>query len=401
MNITTLRGEFFLIDFCAKNSYTHHIYYVNLYDDFFRRNNISYFTIVPKYLAKNSRITNRNNISYKLQSNMYGASFAENPFFFIYSKFVDILSKKLKYGLNNTWRKIFSWPYVYLLLKEVRKILKETKAKDVNFLFPTSDPLTFLFINKLIQINSKAKFFVRLVGAESRGSLGDSRIYESILRSGITESQLRIGYEVENYKNYLVQSGISKKSLLLAAPPLRNLGPKLNSKKIIVGFLGMAKERKGFELIPEIIRELNSNGIYPTIHVQGTIFPWEKYQKVMDSIKFLRSNSLNDIQVYEQDLSPDELSEIISLCTTVILPYDSSYINFGSALFYQCIERDTPVITNAEVGFANDVIKYQLGGAFRNTNEIPNLILNLRSTKANFENYRNLTHKWTREFLEL
>jgi hypothetical protein len=198
---------------------------------------------------------------------LYGASFTENPFYFIYSKFIDVLSKKLKYGLNNTWRKIFSWPYVYLLLKEVRKILKKTNAKDVNFLFPTSDPLTFLFINKLIEINPEAKFFVRLVGAESRGSLGDSRIYESILSSPITESQLKIGYEVENYKNYLMQSGISKKSLFLAAPPLRDLGSKLNSKKIIIGFLGMAKERKGFEFIPEIIRELNINNIFPTIHV--------------------------------------------------------------------------------------------------------------------------------------
>ena len=101
MKINTLRGEFFLIDFCAKNSYTHHIYYINLYDEFFRRNNISYFTIVPRYLAKNSRINDRDNISYKLQSNIYGASFAENPFFFIYSKFINTT------WIKNTW--VFSY----------------------------------------------------------------------------------------------------------------------------------------------------------------------------------------------------------------------------------------------------------------------------------------------------
>ena len=118
-----LNRIFFIVDFQARNLYTHHNYYVDLYSQFLKLKNFKYHVILPKYVSKSIKLKNVNNYHYELYSNMYGALFSENFFLFIISYLIEILNKicrnKIPTFIKNSITLIYALK-LYLVVKKIQ-----------------------------------------------------------------------------------------------------------------------------------------------------------------------------------------------------------------------------------------------------------------------------------------
>ena len=243
-------------------------------------------------------------------------------------------------------------------------------------------------------------FYFRVVGSESRGILASNSELETLLTLvKLHPQKIRIGVETIGYSSYLKNLGFDSSCIFWS--PWPSLGEfnkvKLREDKFRIGFLGCAKQRKGFDNIPKILNDLKSEGLNFNVYVQEANFPCPGYEVKKQEIKSIMGD---EFQFLSSNLSLAELQERINECDALILPYDAnSYSINASGVMYHACDLSVPVLTASGVGFASEIIKFNLGRTYDKLEEIPKLVESLLSNQFGFRSYNLERNQATHIFL--
>lgn len=132
--------------------------------------------------------------------------------------------------------------------------------------------------------------------------------------------------------------------LLVDAAPAQ--APKLKLKRI--GFFGDQSNRKGLQLLPELINRLNYLGYEITI------------QDSKGKISGKQSQQLTILGYVE------DMAEEISKCDLIVLPYDPNiYKHMASAIAWESVARGVPVVAPADTVPGDFVLKENAGVTFQ------------------------------------
>jgi|688.fasta_scaffold243630_2 glycosyltransferase involved in cell wall biosynthesis len=298
-------------------------------------------------------------------------------------------------------KKLLRRKYINSSLKYFRKINSYNK---IHIIFPNPDPLSLELAIKLSN-DTKMKnyfFYFRIVGGESRGILSSNCELDALLKLVKTyPKNIRVGVETTGYKTYLENLGFESSLIFWSPwPCLENFDKsKLENQRLTIGFLGCAKQRKGFDNIPSILTNLKNEGYDCNILVQEANFSWPEYESTRKQIieimgyrfKFLPSSlELRDLQKY------------INMCDLMILPYDTvSYSINGSGVLYHACDSSVPVLTTKGVGFASEIAEFNLGLIYTSLDEITDLVRKTQLTKFDFDNYNSKRNEATNEFYSI
>ena len=236
-----------------------------------------------------------------------------------------------------------------------RALIIESKyaAGKIVVIFPTAEPVAIQLVKSLLS-NSLGKNFCfkfRIVGGANRGFLASKNELEDLAELVLHyPNQIQVGVETDKYREFLVSKGFPRQNLIWSPwPPIikGKIKKPVKGKTIIIGFLGNAKIRKGFNDIPTILKNYSSiNSNFKAI-IQPAIFPWKGYTSVLKELSSLS----NKLIFTDKNLDLDQLVKLVSSCDLLILPYNSnSYSINASGLLYHGSDYDIPVITLKGVG---------------------------------------------------
>jgi glycosyltransferase involved in cell wall biosynthesis len=247
------------------------------------------------------------------------------------------------------------------------------------------------------------KVFFRFVGGEQRGALTNPDVFKCFGMIQVHPNPVKIGFEVQAYKKFLFSQGIPSKLLHWAPPPLADRNSSYGASRIPnLGFLGMAKERKGFDQIPEIMLAFAKNGIKTSWTIQGTLFPWQTYTNTLEKINDIAKSHDFPLKLIPANVDLAELTSLLRGCDALVLPYDSeSYAKNGSAIFYQAVELGVPMIAHSGLGFSDDLLSHNLGLTYTDVNEIPKIFQRLKADTIHFNQFIALTKSTNQTFLDL
>ena len=300
---------------------------------------------------------------------------------------------------GNSIKKLLRRKYINSSVKYFRKINSYNK---IHIIFPNPDPLSLELAIKLSN-NTKMKnyfFYFRIVGGESRGILSSNSELESLLSLvKLYPKKIRIGIETIGYKSYLEDLGFDSRYIFWSPwPCLENFNKlKLENKRLKIGFLGCAKQRKGFDNIPKILNQLKAERIDFDVYIQEANFPWIEYKKTKDNIQSLLGN---EFEFLPSNLDLVELQEYINKSDLLILPYDiDSYSINASGILYHACDSSVPVVTAKGVGFDSEISEFNLGLTYSNLEEIPKLVQKIQLIQFDFNSYNMKRNQATSEFI--
>jgi len=267
---------------------------------------------------------------------------------------------------------------------------QSSKEVDIHIIFTTLDPLSLelaLELSKDLEMQ-RYHFYFRIVGSESRGILSSNYELNTLLNLVKQyPEKIKIGIETTGYKLYLEELGFDSSCIFWSPwPYLDNFDKQEHENKLLkIGFLGCAKQRKGFGNIPGILNDLKVTGVNFDTYIQEANFPWAEYENTKTNIMSLMGSKF---QFLPSNLDLIDLQEYIEECDILILPYDSdSYSINASGILYHACDSSVPVITANGVGFADEIIKFNLGLTYNNLQEISELVKTIKLMKFDFVSY--------------
>jgi len=380
-----MKSIYIIIDSGAKFRHTHHTPLIQVYSRIIEKKTDRLLILLPKYADKRAFSNTKGEKKYFLISNLYGPNFYENFSYFILFKGLDLFVKYLNH--DSILKKFFR---SFLVKKSANFIyeLYQHQTVKICLVFPTTETLNIDLASTLVTKYrlENVSFIFRIVGSESRGSLASGNELKKLLElSKIRPEQIKVGYETDGFNLLLQKIGFRPEQLYWSPWPQldRKSPPKQKNTKIVIGFLGTAKRRKGFDLIPDILEKLENDKIGFEAIIQKAVFPWEQYHKTLSHIE---SNFKSKVRMVPSELSLTQLQIYIKECDVLILPYDPvSYAINASGLLYHGADYHVPIITFKNVGFESEIINNKIGYVCQDINEIPKLILRIYSNQGGFE----------------
>ena len=376
-------SDFFIVDFTASRKYFHQYPLIIGISKFLKKNGYNSRILLPSVADREENSLPSNDVNFMLDSGFSSRNY--KPLRHFLHKMLTNVS-----DVENSHNQVKS----YLRRRYVKSALKFFKKYKKNnitsIVFPTLDPLSLelaIGISKLSKMKGYF-FYFRITGSESRGILSSNKELE-ILLSLVKRypKKIKIGIETIGYKVYLEDLGFNPISIFWSPwPCLEDLDQrKMVGKEFLIGFLGCAKQRKGFDHIPEILNHLKSEGFAFSILVQEANFPWPEYQTSKKRIEELMHRGTRFLP---SNLNLIDLQEYIKMCDLLILPYDSnSYSINASGVLYHACDSKLPIIAAKGVGFESEIIEFNLGLLYNNFKEIPDLVKKIQSTSFGFDNY--------------
>jgi len=392
-------SKFIIVDYGAKFQFTHHLPIIEAYCNIIRNNGFEVDTFLTSNADRVAFDSLPGNKKYFLTGTVYKPSYMEN---FILASLIGLFNYLLKN--KQGWSFLKKFLKVCFSFRAKRALINEIKytAGKIVVIFPTAEPVTIQLAKSLLSnsLGKNFRFKFRVVGGENRGFLASKNELENLAELVCHyPSQIQVGIETDRYREFLVSKGFPKQNLIWSPwPPIikGKIMKSINSKTIIIGFLGNAKVRKGFNEIPTILKNYSSiNPDFKAI-IQPAIFPWKGYTSVLNELSSLSSKLI----FTDKNLDLDQLVKLVASCDLLIWPYNSnSYSINASGLLYHASDYDIPVITLKGVGFETEVIKYQLGFVVDTIADIGpkiNLIIN---SSFNCEKYRSARIKASEKFI--
>jgi hypothetical protein len=378
------RKVYYIVDFVATRNYYHTHPLIIAISQFLSREGFPPRILLPSNADKIVEIISEN-IHYNLDNGY--SSRTSRPIRHILHKLIAIVYKnpnsgrRIKRHLRRTY------------IKSATKYFKATQSsKNKHIIFPTLDPLSLeLALNLSRNSNiSEYFFYFRIIGSESRGILASNSELKSLLSFiNLYPKNVRIGVETVGYKSYLENFGYESKHIFWSPwPSLENINScKSETQRMKIGFLGCAKQRKGFDNIPKILNNLKAGGIEFDSVIQTANFAWAEYEKTLKDIKTIMGG---EFKFLSSNLSLTELLENITKCDLLILPYDAdSYSINGSGVLYHACDLSVPVITSKGVGFATEVEKFTLGFTYSTLDQILDRVKRINSVNFDFLSYNS------------
>lgn len=379
----SIEKEYYIVDFVANRKYFHQYPLIIGISQFLTKNGYPPVILLPYIADKmDSEITSRD-INYILDA---GHSSRNN-------RLVRHLIRKL---LTITFRSQHSGQRIKSRLRQIYiksgfkyfRNIKNNNCKHI--IFPTLDPLSLELALKL-SIDSKMDnycFYFRIVGSESRGILSSNSELKSLM--GLVElypKKIRLGVETIGYKSRLLDLGFEANNIFWSPWPCLENSNQLKSEdsRLKIGFLGCAKQRKGFDNIPQILKQLKIEGFEFDALIQESNFPWVEYEATITHIKLIMGSKF---QFLSSNLELVQLQEIVNQCDLLILPYDTnSYSINASGVLYHACDSSVPIITAKGVGFEAEIESFNLGLTYGNLDEIPAIVKNIQLMKGDFSQY--------------
>lgn len=374
--------SFLLVDLCLGERYTHHYDYLIRYQRFIQLNGFQTLAVfVPRSGRQLSSQIMSSQWNYRLWSRQYinfrSLKLSEKGVY-VFVKIVERMaafSRSLKFQFQV--ERLVSKVLAALSYKSVKKyLINQLKNSNVIIVCPTLDEVAVEIIRLIdrnfSQYRSKLHYRLRVLDGGPGRSSDDSRVdlrFLDFLR--INKSDVKIGFETHsNLSRFMNELEISPRNVHLVRPPIFLVSKESKDPNrspfsgLTVGFLGMAKARKGFSQIPEIITQIANEFPESTFIVQGSSVNWDGYQEQKRAITSL-SEAVNLLFI-EGDLGYEELLKRIEDCSVIVLPYSAeSYKYSGSAILFMAAEQQIPVVAFPGTGFASDIVEYRLGGLCR------------------------------------
>jgi hypothetical protein len=246
-----------------------------------------------------------------------------------------------------------------------RKIISFTTSHEkVVVLVPSVEPFSvFTFLDLRAKKVPNLEWRLRLIGSQQRGLLSSGNETD-LLRAAMRQNPegVRIGYETFPYRDYLQADGFESTNLYWSPFPSEEIALTEKPKELLkLGFLGSAKERKGFETIPSILSAISHKYSKIEFIIQEAAYPWIGYKMAH---QILLANP--HVSLLPGELSDKDLTQYISSCDLIILPYEpDSYALAASAILYHAADLHVPVMCPEGVGFAEEIKKYNVGLVYR------------------------------------
>jgi glycosyltransferase involved in cell wall biosynthesis len=368
---------FVILDFSASKVFTHHWKSIETFCNLLEGESKEFKVFVPKY-AEKSLFANRLNVERKLISTDFGPTFSEMPLLKIANEFIKKYLSKFPAGMKLKVRQLLLSIYTREIKREIVN-LSATHEKVV-VLVPSTEPLSiFLFLDLRIKNILNLEWRFRLIGSQERGLLGRGNETQ-LLQDAINRNSqgVQVGYETFPYQEFLHQKGFNNKTLHWSPFPSQEMKISHQPREMLrLGFLGSAKERKGFESIPLIVDAITKHYSQIEFLVQEAAYPWKGYA---EPHQYLTKN--NHVKLLPGELSDEELTNYISSCDLIVLPYDSdSYALAASAILYHAADLHVPVMCPEGVGFAEEIKKYNVGFVYKDFSVYSDFPATLRKIK--------------------
>lgn len=392
--------KYVIVDFGAKYQYTHHQPLVKSYAEIIQGTNNVPILYLSKYADRSVYSAMPGEKRFILTDVVYGPTTKES-FFKSLLLFLSGLILESKTN-DNILKRVYKYFLTHKIKGELLLLCRETN-EEVFIIFPTAEPLSFYLSKSLLNEprNKYFKFRFRIVGGESRGFL--SSLDELTNLAKITHSfpdQILVGYETKRYMKLLISNGFNSEILQWSPwPPMADSNVISNqvNKKVVLGFLGNAKKRKGFESLPILLKLLSEMGLDFQAIIQPAIFEWEDYQETINKLTELFPKR---ILITEPELSLKQLLEYVSISNLLVLPYDkSSYSINASGLLYHGSDYQVPVITLEGVGFEDEIKDFKIGILASNLQDMAVKIVNFNKTNYHFEEYNLARFQATASFI--
>ena len=389
-----INRDYYIVDFVASRKYFHQYPLIIGLSQYLSKNGHSPVILLPFIADKMELELASGNINYILDAGY--SSRNSRPLRHVIRKLLTITCKGQYAGKHI--KSHLRQSYIKSGLKFFQQIKKNN---SIHIIFPTLDPLSLELALKLSK-DSKMNgfcFYFRIIGAESRGILSSNSELELLLSLvKLYPKKIRIGIETIGYKLYLEDLGFDSSCIFWSPwPCLEGFDKlKLGNKRLTIGFLGCAKQRKGFDNIPKILNQLKAEGIDFDAYIQEANFPWIEYEKTKNNIRSIMDN---EFEFLSSNLDLVELQENINNCDLLILPYDTnSYSINASGVLYHACDSSVPIITAKGVGFAPEIEKFNLGLTYDSLNEIPELVRKIQLMKFDFKDYNFERNKANNQF---
>jgi len=390
-----------IIDFTARHSYTHMAPLIKVYSEIISANGYQVHILLSKFADRGFFDSIMGTKKYKLPSSIYTPAIRESFLVFLFYR---LLGKRwASVSTDSLMKRSVRRIQILKTVMYLFKTSKLTKGK-ILLLLPSADPLSIELIKTISKFHFARKFCIRIrmVGSESRGVLGHETIYKDLIQVQSTDKiDLQIGFETQAYADFLVKKGIDSGCLSWSPWPTFNIEKLISkdeSKNTSIGFLGGAKKRKGFDLIPLIINYLICSGGNYKFFIQKSAYPWVEYHK---TLSILEKEFKNRCEFLPANIDLDKLLKILSTLDCLILPYDpESYKINASGILYHSADAGIPVVTFSGVGFEQEIKEYQVGIIVDDLALIENSILQaLKISSTKFEIYNKSRNNANNSFL--
>jgi glycosyltransferase involved in cell wall biosynthesis len=394
------KNVYVIIDFISKHKHFHNPVIIERYSQIIRNTECKLIIILPAHADRLAFNHTEGEKLYMLHSLHNGPNFGDNPPLYVFFKISEFLISKSILGSR------FKLLLRKVLIRKVYKFIKSLSLSnlgEINILFPSPDPLSVELAKKLSEskIKTVINFLFRIIGNESRGALASNFELDTINQiAKIHKNKVKIGYETSGYLNYLLKKHFDKNVTFWSPWPEFEVRQITKSSRYIlnIGFMGAAKSRKGFDLIPNILNEIQKNNIDFKAYIQRATYPWAEYEL---TLKKLDSFFSKHCVLLPNSLELNELQSYINNLDVIILPYDpKSYSINASGIVYHACDARVPILTFEGVGFASELEKYNLGFLFRDIKEIPDLLYSVEQKKDyGFSKYNEDRNRFTLKFL--
>lgn len=388
-----------ILDFSASKVFTHHWKSIETFCNLLAGDSYEFEVFIPKYADK-SLFNNRVNVDRKLISTDFGPTFREAPILKITNELIKRFLTKLPVPINHKVRQLLLSIYTRKINRKIVN-LSATHEKVI-VLVPSAEPLSiFLFLDLRNKNIPNLEWRLRLIGSQERGLLGGGNETE-LLQDAINQNShgVQVGYETFPYLEFLHQNGFSHKTLHWSPFPSEEVKFNPEPREMLrLGFLGSAKERKGFESIPSIVDAITAHYSQIQFLVQEAAYPWKGYE---EPHQWLSNN--NHVILLSGELSDEELTNYISSCDLIVLPYDpDSYALAASAILYHAADLHVPVMCPEGVGFAEEIKEYNVGLVYKDFSvysDFPSTLQKIREIKdTDFIRYNQARDDKNRNFL--
>lgn len=388
-----------ILDFSASKVFTHHWKSIETFCNLLVGESYEFKVFIPKY-ADESLFTDRINVERKLISTDFGPTFSEAPILKVANELVKRYISKLPVAMKLKVRQLLLSIYTREIKRKIINL--STTHEKLIVLVPSAEPLSlFLFLDLHNKDIPNLEWRLRLIGSQERGLLSGGNETD-LLQYALNRNSkgVQVGYETFPYLEFLRRNGFNHKTLHWSPFPSEEVKFSHEPREILrLGFLGSAKERKGFESIPSIVDAIITQYSQIEFLVQEAAYPWKGYA---EPHKYL--SNTNYVKLLPGELSDEELTSYISSCDLIVLPYDSdSYALAASAILYHAADLHVPVMCPEGVGFAEEIEKYNIGFVYKDFSAYSDFPATLRKIKEikeiNYIRYNQARDDKNRNFL--
>lgn len=391
---SNLNRSFLIVDLGASLSYTHHKQSIYAFASLLSIQNLSFDIWVPL----GSKIAKLDLPMRKIL--LPGTHPVEFKFLRPKTWLAGILNRLYRYGLKKN-SDFLLHIRVFVTANYLTALISRKVKVSTSIIFTTACPFTVKAVYLLESIGWSGSVFIRLTNtSETRGKLSKLYDFKDLIEDAdkFQYTKVRFGIETENYLAKLSVQNNPK--FYISKFPQVEISSKYNAdtENFTISFLGYPTVDKGHDQIVTIIKEVSQ--YRPEFHWQVHLYENDPFEIC------LRGMNLN-LTIVEGKIETTVMENLLSVTSLMCLPYDPKAFEFhASAMHYQAMDYQIPILCFNGTSFSNDVSKFNSGAVAKNTEHMINILKRLNRGQINewslgCQKYNKFRFKTNQLFLDL